>query len=159
MRGFLPKLGYKISIHTPLRGVTSRGKTPEQCIEISIHTPLRGVTLCNSLSCWLIYYFNPHSPTGSDGRQQSGKDWVDKFNPHSPTGSDSVKINSFSYYSGISIHTPLRGVTPAVDANDVFHLISIHTPLRGVTTHKHHILRLIQFQSTLPYGEWLRAMP
>ena len=98
------------------------------------------------------------------------------FNPHSRKGSDANVDFDFSSYGLISIHTPARGVTGQYnsfgkykynfnphsrkgsdeDCTIVCQLltwISIHTPARGVTMEGLDIVRLQEFQSTLPQGE------
>ena len=81
----------KISIHTPVKGVTScalfitvsiqsnfnphsregsdltLGAVKVKNKKISIHTPVKGVTLCTLELTTGQYIFNPHSREGSDG--------------------------------------------------------------------------------------------
>ena len=55
-----------ISIHTPMKGVTTVCLHSIVCHEISIHTPMKGVTSSGMMSSVLRAYFNPHSHEGSD---------------------------------------------------------------------------------------------
>ena len=78
------------------------------------------------------------------------------FNPHSHKGSDRKKVYRFMAIT-ISIHTPTRGVTDNDTCIRCFRDISIHTPTRGVTERRYIDLWQLQFQSTLPQGEWRRT--
>ena len=51
--------GVRISIHSPLRGVTLRAGFPGGDSDISIHSPLRGETHGNSCAAGGAFYFNP----------------------------------------------------------------------------------------------------
>ena len=123
--------------------------------------------------------FNPHSHKGSDDSGKRTKGLLVNFNPHSHKGSDLQLLYTIKL-SKISIHTPTRGVTllnqyPGLYENDFnphshkgsdngfrwswrLLVISIHTPTRGVTDNGKQEGIYMQFQSTLPQGEWPKGM-
>ena len=98
---------------------------------ISIHTPTRGVTISPWIHNRTGRNFNPHSHKGSDVVVSKYNIRSVYFNPHSHKGSDTLMF--------------FRLIKSA---------ISIHTPTRGVTVELGSDLAEVQFQSTLPQGEW-----
>ena len=107
---------FKISIHTPARGVTDQVEAGQAAGVISIHTPARGVTIVSPLISRPLDNFNPHSRKGSDTELPDIGVMIYYFNPHSRKGSDDVDDEEISM-ENISIHTPARGVT-AIFANN-----------------------------------------
>ena len=100
----------KISIHTPVKGVTRLWRRRAYRICISIHTPVKGVTTRL-----------PRYPlTRTD------------FNPHTREGCDSGFGRCITTPQ-ISIHTPVKGVTCGGFLWGSLSSISIHTPVKGVT--------------------------
>jgi len=80
-----------ISIHTPVKGVTTTGAPFAQFLEISIHTPVKGVTW----SCWIdIAVPRPisiHTPVkGVTLPVSSIFASASYFNPHTREGCDSL---------------------------------------------------------------------
>ena len=58
----------------------------------------------------------------------------------------------------ISIHAPLRERPFSIKKNTFFAVISIHAPLRERPAAPLSIIKILPFQSTLPYGsDWERA--
>ena len=82
---------WKISIHTPTKGVTSTRPTTESSTIISIHTPTKGVTLPRHWLRWNQTDFNPHSHEGSDVWRGAYICFYIYFNPHSHEGSDCIR--------------------------------------------------------------------
>ena len=104
-------LSFKISIHTPTRGVTAIIVPLSFCADISIHTPTRGVTEATR-RLGQFYFISIHTPTrgvtyGAPGQERQEKKfqstlpqgewpfvsfsvrlWLHYFNPHSHKGSD-----------------------------------------------------------------------
>ena len=100
--------------------------------KISIHTPARGVTTGCGETYTLTLDFNPHSRKGSD-RNVFYKDYAVQISIHTPARGVTYYLSAAYHYAAISIHTPARGVTDATyDDFEPYH-ISIHTPARGVT--------------------------
>ena len=79
-----------ISIHTPVKGVTGLTDGDSGAPDISIHTPVKGVTLQGKAPVDLAVDFNPHTREGCDVLQVR----------------DQLRAE-------ISIHTPVKGVTVA----------------------------------------------
>ena len=123
----------RISIHTPMKGVTTVPQLFGNFYFISIHTPMKGVTIFKVGKKIGVKDFNPHSHEGSDSQEyerltkmgnfnphsHEGSDWADNynntptldFNPHSHEGSDWDPLGLYPYGNTISIHTPMKGVT------------------------------------------------
>ena len=59
----------RISIHTPVKGVTSIASVIFMAGDISIHTPVKGVTMAQGLDIGFVKNFNPHSREGSDAKR------------------------------------------------------------------------------------------
>ena len=79
---------WKISIHTPMKGVTkSNASTLNPWNYFNPHSH-EGSDKQNKLICRLPIYFNPHSHEGSDFCGETTNEWLDNFNPHSHEGSD-----------------------------------------------------------------------
>ena len=101
---------FRVSIHTPIQGVTGKIEYKVSDLQVSIHTPIQGVTLptedkrneffcfnphthtgcddlCRFLSCCKLG-FNPHTHTGCDLASSISKERVICFNPHTHTGCD-----------------------------------------------------------------------
>ena len=144
--------GTKVSIHTPIQGVTLAPLARYNTMIVSIHTPIQGVTafcLMDVLTdvfqsthpyrVWhqfglvgsLLYCFNPHTHTGCDLRRSLERRTRTGFNPHTHTGCDDVQICVITLIA-VSIHTPIQGVTESFCNN-------LLTP---------------GFQSTHPYRVW-----
>ena len=126
---------WRISIHTPARGVTHSQEQLCWMICISIHTPARGVTTLTRWTASASINFNPHSREGSDLWFARLADRIYHFNPHSREGSDAQDREPVLFLC-ISIHTPARGVTLLHVMPPYVSRISIHTPARGVTSEK-----------------------
>ena len=143
---------------------------------ISIHTPKKGVTW-KVFKIFLWYNdFNPHSQEGSDN-SPGAKTSESIISIHTPKkGVTSWQERKLRWWN-ISIHTPKKGVTNENLKSMVSDLISIHTPKKGVTgLATRNILRIgyfnphsqegsdfglllispfaVKFQSTLPRREW-----
>ena len=100
----------RVSIHTPMKGVTISLLRLYKPSNVSIHTPMKGVTPLPPRLFSLPARFNPHTHEGCDKECEKG-----------------IRI----YF--VSIHTPMKGVTPAAPVVDVITQVSIHTPMKGVT--------------------------
>ena len=91
----LPKHGvFKVSIHTPTWGVTTRELAKMAIVDVSIHTPTWGVTI-NRMNNEFNARVSIHTPTW-------GVTWI---------------RNSIHSSSVVSIHTPTWGVTSVVWPN------------------------------------------
>ena len=77
-----------ISIHTPVKGVT--GDAVFDCLHhhISIHTPVKGVTQSSSEIFSQSTDFNPHTREGCDMRVWGCIHTLRNFNPHTREGCD-----------------------------------------------------------------------
>ena len=77
-----------ISIHTPAKGVTKKGRVHMQLLYISIHTPAKGVTLFNPISMETDF-ISIHTPAkGVTALSSCSNSAFVDFNPHSREGSD-----------------------------------------------------------------------
>ena len=79
----------KVSIHTPVWGVTKHRLIAGRCQSVSIHTPVWGVTSRVLHMSHVILCFNPHPRMGGDSGAVASVD-------------PEIKV---------SIHTPVWGVT------------------------------------------------
>ncbi len=120
----------RVSIHAPVRGATSRA-TMHRSRNLFQSTRPYGARPSPELYCSKKTVFQSTRPYGArrcDGRRDFA-------------------------HAGVSIHAPVRGATahnlPLLDGQTV----SIHAPVRGATGFpRHGRYRLLQFQSTRPYG-------
>ena len=154
----MPNGGVKISIHTPVKGVTTQLLNISNRVVISIHTPVKGVTN-KKRKKGIIWQFQSTLPWREWRRDSHGCKRLFRISIHTPVKGvtfcshpNSFSLNIFQstlpwreWLSNccndtsiwrISIHTPVKGVTinnqqitPEKD------IISIHTPVKGVTVH------------------------
>ena len=122
-------------------------------LHISIHTPARGVTRSINTTRRMLCNFNPHSRKGSDDRRKRQFENT-RISIHTPARGVTYSIEFMEDCYRISIHTPARGVTRYAADTQGKRRISIHTPARGVTYAWCIFDWHLQFQSTLPQGEW-----
>jgi len=120
---------------------------------ISIHTPVKGVTSNFQNPGWSSDYFNPHTREGCDHPVLFPRSSDRYFNPHTREGCDLVN-HPVTYISSISIHTPVKGVTEWIIMQYGTDIISIHTPVKGVTIRYSWAGRIWEFQSTHPWRVW-----
>ena len=102
-------------------------------ISISIHTPIKGVT-SEQLQLWGRWTdFNPHTHKGCD-RPDPACDFSNiVISIHTPIkGVTSARLFHLHRHL-ISIHTPIKGVTIIHPYEYSGENISIHTPIKGVT--------------------------
>ncbi len=78
----------RISIHTPVKGVTVLREVGGRDVLISIHTPVKGVTEANMAESLPTPNFNPHTREGCDTRRGPGASQHGNFNPHTREGCD-----------------------------------------------------------------------
>ena len=104
-------LDVRISIHTPVKGVTLRHIWLRGAQGISIHTPVKGVTLLDALRA-LFSRISIHTPVkGVTLRSQIRVCRALDFNPHTREGCDGSREPDRVGALHISIHTPVKGVT------------------------------------------------
>ena len=111
------------------------------CNRISIHTPVKGVTLPRSVFGTLYLYFNPHSREGSDlirGLVVA----ICHISIHTPVKGVTQWKNKQVHHQPISIHTPVKGVTTQISRIENDKAISIHTPVKGVTVENMHLMHI-----------------
>ena len=133
--------------------------------KISIHTPTQGVTTKQPVETEKRLNFNPHSHAGSDNPSNSPYNILGNISIHTPTQGVTIFLWQIIFVCIISIHTPTQGVTQlarpsatavrnfnphshagsdAITKQFVCNLdISIHTPTQGVTASPTIIAALI----------------
>ena len=147
--------------------------------KVSIHTPIQGVTRCSCCGASSTRCFNPHTHTGCDllipllyhplvlfqsthpyrvwpNSSTSCTTWW-SFNPHTHTGCDEYDLCQYEH-NQVSIHTPIQGVTK--------HRKPMFPGMVFQSTHPYRVWRLRRtfckpvdlFQSTHPYRVWLREL-
>ena len=117
----------KVSIHTPIQGVTcscSERQNPKQFQSthpyrvwlmrvwrlqnncwVSIHTPIQGVTLESYNALRPTFCFNPHTHTGCDLTIWGWTQIIICFNPHTHTGCDSNFPQQLFLHQSFNPHT------------------------------------------------------
>ena len=103
-------LSLRVSIHTPIQGVTYRFMDNIYILHVSIHTPIQGVTSIAQKMMLSLISFNPHTHTGCDRRWAERSVLRGSFNPHTHTGCDKISTDNLCTIN-VSIHTPIQGVT------------------------------------------------
>ena len=158
-----------------MRGATFVAVQDSTLAQISIHAPVRGATSDRSLKSFTISHFNPRSREGSDSRLpinaynliwfQSTLPWGERLyafqrlvllktiSIHAPVRGATAPVTSCKRSKQISIHAPVRGATISKFYSLMLPRISIHAPVRGATGCYLLIWFLLEFQSTLPWGE------
>ena len=127
----IAELALIISIHTPVKGVTSPACANTGIVEISIHTPVKGVTRRHPY--WdLVENFNPHTREGCDPVAATLAPG-DRISIHTPVKGVTRRRRQGKPDPQISIHTPVKGVTACDATLNALKDISIHTPVKGVT--------------------------
>ena len=100
-----------ISIHTPVKGVTSRlPRSPAPPFNFNPHTR-EGCDQDVFPSARGSYHFNPHTREGCDRGTCARSAGVSYFNPHTREGCDEEWLELWLRCQDISIHTPVKGVT------------------------------------------------
>ena len=101
-------------------------------LRVSIHTPIQGVTLNVVVSGQDKDGFNPHTHTGCDGLVE--RYWPNQdVSIHTPIqGVTWLPSETFVLFL-VSIHTPIQGVTDSRNGFYRYAAVSIHTPIQGVT--------------------------
>ena len=111
---------YKVSIHTPTKGVTRRGCAAYATTWVSIHTPTKGVTryfLANESDIQVSI----HTPTKGVTWHRCKYHEVDRcFNPHTHEGCDAHPLDDGGAPLHVSIHTPTKGVTFPADIEKAY---------------------------------------
>ena len=119
-----------------MKGVTSRTPGKSRFNGISIHTPVKGVTSFAPLVGLREIHFNPHTRERCDqtAPAQFPACRLIHFNPHTRERCDQHQGGHAGLDRRISIHTPVKGVTLCYRFSRFcpWH-ISIHTPVKGVT--------------------------
>ena len=81
--------------------------------KISIHTPVKGVTARRCYFEKSHRYFNPHSREGSDGVESDNVYMPGLISIHTPVKGVTRQAKDDYQLQLISIHTPVKGVTQA----------------------------------------------
>ena len=84
--------GHRVSIHTPIQGVTSTFVLFPFWVWVSIHTPIQGVTVLHLCQDAGDLGFNPHTHTGCDWLSRTKPRRPHSFNPHTHTGCDRQQL-------------------------------------------------------------------
>ena len=98
-------LSLRVSIHTPIQGVTYRFMDNIYILHVSIHTPIQGVTSIAQKMMLSLISFNPHTHTGCDRRWAERSVLRGSFNPHTHTGCDISKAAVRLYLHCFNPHT------------------------------------------------------
>ena len=120
-----------VSIHTPIQGVTYLVNLCGNFFQVSIHTPIQGVTLNGVTGLYFMMFQSTHPYRVSHCYIFTLSCRI-RFNPHTHTGCDqghSLQADC----TKVSIHTPIQGVTLAFRISPAQVRVSIHTPIQGVT--------------------------
>ena len=102
---------FRVSIHTPTKGVTFARAHNGRRWSVSIHTPTKGVTRNVSSLSQVSYRFNPHTHEGCDLLFMYYAANSLCFNPHTHEGCDYLGGKHVTMRQIVSIHTPTKGVT------------------------------------------------
>ena len=101
---------YRVSIHTPTKGVTNFCVAFCYRFTVSIHTPTKGVTY-GYLTLTVFVDVSIHTPTKGVTKVSKSFQLTDfGFNPHTHEGCDKASNPRFQSIT-VSIHTPTKGVT------------------------------------------------
>ena len=147
---------FPVSIHTPIQGVTPQRYFYSGVQKVSIHTPIQGVTwsLCTS---YLWGTVSIHTPIqGVTNPEVDYWNVNPSFNPHTHTGCDWINTNDLQYIKSFNPHT-----------HTGCDWVSSGPPstTRSFNPHTHtgcDLMALLssaskwQFQSTHPYRVWRR---
>ena len=95
----------RVSIHTPIQGVTLLSYALLLNFFVSIHTPIQGVTPYTMHGFYPSPRFNPHTHTGCDARQAKKRLSTRSFNPHTHTGCDSDRSSPLPPSACFNPHT------------------------------------------------------
>ena len=96
---------FPVSIHTPIQGVTPQRYFYSGVQKVSIHTPIQGVTwsLCTS---YLWGTVSIHTPIqGVTNPEVDYWNVNPSFNPHTHTGCDWINTNDLQYIKSFNPHT------------------------------------------------------
>ena len=107
---YITQTEYKVSIHTPVWGVTEVAGKPSHHCRVSIHTPVWGVTSTILVTSSFADSFNPHARVGRDWLPFGVASLPMRFNPHARVGRDRLCFYDMCFSALIGVKCESLGL-------------------------------------------------